>query len=280
MGIWGTGLYSNDYAADLRPTIRVALKLPLPIEEVVDLVLASQAEVAMNPEDQDYTVFWLVFADLIWKSGDPCDRVISKAIALIDGSDDLRMHEALGFDAQELKKRAKMLQNLKCRLMQENDGKVRKTLSKPMPVFFSEGDVLSFPVNENGSSINAYFPKDHLERTFKAATRSSCVIVETGMTFGFIPWYRPLVQMCIDREPVDEWVLKHPGTMRKSHIKTMGIEVRGRVTFSTQWLESVKSGNDWSRGDYFGSNDISMGNSLYCTKNRFSTTYSRAEWNA
>lgn len=78
MGTWGPGLYSNDMAADLRPMVSGALKLPLPIDDIVDLIARQEPEIALDPDDEDHTAFWLVVADLVWKSGDRSERALPR----------------------------------------------------------------------------------------------------------------------------------------------------------------------------------------------------------
>lgn len=278
MGTWGSGLYSNDMAEDLRPLVSTALKLPLPIEEIVDLIVASEQQVALDSDDEDYTAFWLVFADLIWKSGDRSERVFAKATGLIEGGDDLKMCESLGMEGSDLRKRAKALDALKLKLTKANEGKSRKTLSKPLPQLFCVGDMLTFPVDERGQPANPYFPVKHLEQTFTATSKKSSVILEAGMAFDFFPWYRPLVQLFKNGEAVDEWVTMNPGTVSRPHMKKMCIEVSENLALSPVWLASTSS--TWQPGDSYAVSDISMCNSLGMAESRNAKSYRMSEWQA
>jgi len=278
MGTWGSGLYSSDIIQDLRPLVQTALKLPLPIDEIVMLIVAQEPQLAQNPDDDDYTTFWLVLADLIWKSGDRSVPVFTKANALIEGGHDLNRCKSLGMCDSDLKKRAKGLNTLKERLATVNEGKVRKTLSRPMPQLFAVGDVLSFPVDTQGDSPNPYFTASQLEQSFTPAAQRSCVIVEAGMTFGFIPWYRPLVQQFRCGRPVDKWVIQNPGTASRSHIRKMAIEITDNVSLSSAWLAS--SAQYWPPGDPFALSDISIANSLGMLESRGLKHYQSSDWQA
>ena len=63
MGAWGIGLYSGDFARDLKATISAVCRLPLDEESLVEAVCGSEASAAADPADEDHTIFWLVVAD-------------------------------------------------------------------------------------------------------------------------------------------------------------------------------------------------------------------------
>lgn len=278
MGRWGSGLYANDTAADLRPLVSTALKLPRPIGEIVDLVVDREALIACDLDHEDHTTFWLVLADRIWTSGDRSERVFSKAIDIIVEGRDLRMCQRLGMTEADLRKRAQALEALRKRLETIHEGATRTTLAKPKTQLFRVGDVLTVPIDEQGEPANPYFSAKHLDQTFTPVSAKSCVIVEVGRAFGFFPWYRPLVQRFEDGRPIDEWAVMHPGTISPSHRKKMGLVVRTRVDLSPAWMASRAS--QWAPGDSFAVSDISMANSLRRTEPPNTGRYRRAEWEA
>src|SRR5437764_10517715 len=116
MGMWGVGLYSGDFAQDLRGTIRAVTRLPFDNDRLVDILCETEPTAAHNPDDQDHTAFWLVVADQFSKRGIACDRVREKALAMIDAGSDLAMLEKLGMGSAGLKKRRRMLDELRLRL--------------------------------------------------------------------------------------------------------------------------------------------------------------------
>ena len=60
VGVWGSGLYSGDFAKDLRSTVRALAHLPFESDKLVEILVGTEAVVARNPEDEEHTVFWLV----------------------------------------------------------------------------------------------------------------------------------------------------------------------------------------------------------------------------
>ena len=69
MGAWGTGLYSGDFAMDLRGTIRAVARLPFSADRLVDVLCDAEPGAARSSVDSDHTVFWLVVADQFAKRG-------------------------------------------------------------------------------------------------------------------------------------------------------------------------------------------------------------------
>src|SRR5215510_505506 len=95
MGVWGTSLYSGDFAMDLRGTIGAVLRLPFDADRVVD-ILCEHEPAATNPDDEEHTTFWLVVADQFAKRGVECERARTKALHVIDADEDIAALEKLG----------------------------------------------------------------------------------------------------------------------------------------------------------------------------------------
>src|SRR5215813_15379987 len=103
MGVFGIGLYSGDFAMDLRSTIRAVSRLPFTPERL-SKVLCDSEPAANNPADEDHSTFWLVVADQFAKRGIICNSVRDKALEIIDQDSDLHMLEKLGMSASDLHK--------------------------------------------------------------------------------------------------------------------------------------------------------------------------------
>ena len=63
MGFFGTGLYSGDFALDLRSTIGAVARLPFDDDKLLNILCETQPGIAGDPNDPDHTVLWLVVAD-------------------------------------------------------------------------------------------------------------------------------------------------------------------------------------------------------------------------
>src|SRR6267143_1022844 len=137
MGAWGTGLYSGDFAADLRAAIAAVARLPLDEERLVDAICEAERSAAADPADEDHTIFWLVLADQFEKRRVFSNRARQTALDIIDGGKDAAMMLALGMKPADIRKRAKKLAELRERLLaQPRASRVRKTIKAPEPYVF------------------------------------------------------------------------------------------------------------------------------------------------
>ena len=86
MGVWGAGLYSGDFAMDLRSTIGAITRLPFDGDRLMDILCESEPTAANSSDDEDHTIFWLVIPDQFAKRAIVCDRVREKALRMIDAA--------------------------------------------------------------------------------------------------------------------------------------------------------------------------------------------------
>ena|SRR2546428_3727841 len=84
MGVWGTGLYSGDFAMDLRATIGAVARLPFDRDRLVEILCETEPAAANNPNDEEHTTFWLIVAAQFAKRRIVCDRVRDTAFRIID----------------------------------------------------------------------------------------------------------------------------------------------------------------------------------------------------
>jgi hypothetical protein len=111
MGAWGTGLYSGDFAMDLRGTIGAVARLPFSADRVVDVLCDVEPGAARSSDDSDHTVFWLVVADQFAKRGIDSPRARETALSIIDEGRDRAAMAALGMREPDLRRRDRMLRN-------------------------------------------------------------------------------------------------------------------------------------------------------------------------
>jgi hypothetical protein len=266
MGTWGTGLYANDLAADLKSTISSVLRLPFATNKLQKLLEESFPETSGDEEDEDYSSFWLVTADQFHKQGIDAPEIFSRARQIIDSGQDLKMAEKLDMSPADLRQRAKVLQKLRAQLAEPPAKKVRKTLSKPQPLVMNVGDVYLYPVFLHDNCINPYFAKwGHPQEKWRAV----CV-VQAGHIFGYLAYYRlvnlaapveltpkPTAEML--RRPIP-WALRRPGTCSKQHFQRMQFELIDRVAIDpAKVAKLIPAGRD---GRYQAVHDISISNEL------------------
>ena len=193
MGAWGTGLYSGDFASDLRIAVAAVARLPFDGERLLGLLRDTEPSAALDPKDPDHTAFWLVCADQFAKRGIVCSSVLEAALAIIDQDRDLATMSSLGMNETGLRARRRMLADLRQRLVASTPSlKPRTVLKEPQPYLLGTGDMILFPTTR-GHCINPYFQsKEAVTGGWRQDGWGAALIVECGRAFDFLDWYRPL----------------------------------------------------------------------------------------
>ena len=111
MGVWGTGLYSDDLAADLRGDFRDLLGEGAPASVAVDQLISEYADSLTDPDEEP--VFWLALADTSWRLGRLEDRVRDNALRIIDEGRDLGRWDSV----RDRTKRETVLAKLRAQLL-------------------------------------------------------------------------------------------------------------------------------------------------------------------
>ncbi len=148
MGTWGTAIFSDDLAADVKDDFKdkiAAGKTPI---DATNELIAENPEILEDSDDA--AVFWLALAATQWKLGRLLDFVQQKALDIIESGQEL---ERWGEDEKQLNQRIKVLEKLKVQLL--SDQPVPKKL---YPRFISEtklevGDLVLY---KHPSGKNAY----------------------------------------------------------------------------------------------------------------------------
>jgi len=275
MGTWGVGLYSSDFAMDLRSAVSAVVRLPFEPERLLDTLRQAEPEAADNPADPDYTVFWLSVADLFARKGVDCPTARERALAIIADGADLATMTSLGMDEKSLAKRRVMLEGLGARLAEPVAEKRRPVLKAPQKLLLEVGEVLTYPVCCTGDRcepINPYAVGKEWDwvKAWKQNGWGALVVVERGRLFDYLAWYRLLAAHAAEaREPTladleapRAWQSQRVGTLTARHYANLQLKSLGRIDIDPARLKHVYP--DW--GVPFGSvvSDISIANALYC----------------
>lgn len=111
MGTWGTALFSDDLARDLRDDFRELCGNGLTPEEATKRLIAEFQESVRDADEGP--VFWLALAAVQWQTGRVVKSVSENALAAIDDGMDLKRWSA---DTSLLAKRRGVLQRLRDQL--------------------------------------------------------------------------------------------------------------------------------------------------------------------
>ncbi|HSE31027.1 MAG TPA: hypothetical protein VLA93_05585 [Pyrinomonadaceae bacterium] len=111
MGTWGTALFSDDLAADLRSEFRELIGEGLTTEAAVDRMKTEYQSSLRDPDEE--SVFWLAVADTGWRLGRLDNTVLQNALRVIDSAQDLAKWD----DATDRRKRERVLAKLRTKLL-------------------------------------------------------------------------------------------------------------------------------------------------------------------
>ena len=148
MGAWGTAIFSDDIAADVRDDFKDKIAAgKTPLDATNEMIAENQA---ILEDNDDASVFWLSLAAAQWKLGRLVDFVKQKAIEIIDNGQEL---ERWREDLKQLKQRKLVLEKLKIQLNSEQPAP-----KKIYPRFISDtileiGDLVLY---KHPSGKNAY----------------------------------------------------------------------------------------------------------------------------
>lgn len=87
MGAWGTGLYSDDTACDVRDDYKDILGDGISEPEATELIIERWKDSLSDPDISP--VFWLALADVQWNLGKLQEKVKKEAIKIIGNGSDL-----------------------------------------------------------------------------------------------------------------------------------------------------------------------------------------------
>ncbi len=259
MGAWGVGLYSGDFASDLRSAVAAVARLPLDETQLVDALCATEPVAAETPDHSDHTVFWLVLADQFEKRGIANARVRDLALSIIDGGRDADLMSRLGMKPADLRKRGKILEDLRARLVaQPGMSRSRSTMRRPDPYTMDVGGVYAWPTL-HGHFISPFLGNKHFDRAgWKPDGFGVMAIVERGRAFDFLAWYTPVVMAQFlpaipDRAAMlaAPWYLKNPGTCSTAQFRTLELREVAKFAIDPAKLDAVfptrtKRGAHWA----------------------------------
>lgn len=167
MGTWGSAIFSDDVACDVRVSYRELLEDGIESSKATHLLLEQFADLLDDQDDSP--VFWLALAATQWKLGRLEDEVKKRAIEVIDVGLGLDRWEEAGPSALEARKKA--LSKLRDQLTspQPMPKKVRKPWRYQTEM--SIGDAISYRLDSGkfvilrviGIETNRYYSAPTLE---------------------------------------------------------------------------------------------------------------------
>jgi hypothetical protein len=245
MGTLGAAFYEDDNALDLRDTLALLCKIPMPGGRLLDFLKELYGDA--DPQDEEGALFWLVTADQFERRGIECQQAAATALSIIEDGTDLRHAREKGADEAFLKRRAAVLQELAKRLRAPREFRPRMPPRKPPPLVVDAGEIYAFP------TMSGHACRPHLEASqgpFAADGWGALVVLATGRAFDWLPWVA-LASLTVNgqekptlAEARRARLIFHPQTEgagrfipKPSDARAMGLELLGRTELDPQLVE-------------------------------------------
>lgn len=147
MGAWGTAIFSDDLAEDVRDEYNALLSIGKSNEEAENLLLSYYSDI-LDKGDEDEPVFWFALALSEWNKGRLSDLVKIKVLEILDNGGDLRRWNTPG-NEKNYKKRIKVIQDFRKTILskQPAEKKMKKPTVHHCP--WRVGDLLAYRIVTN-----------------------------------------------------------------------------------------------------------------------------------
>lgn len=185
MSAWGTGLYSDDFALDVKDDLLSAINSGKPYREAFEELKETYVDNTYD-DDPDIPVFWFVCADILWKKGRLDDDIKHKALAYIEKNSDV---ERWNLESPALgKKRKAVLEKLKIKLLSPQPEAKPIRVKKLYECPWNIGDVFAFVLT--GESAD----KEGLAGTYAMFQVAEKMFINTAGTY-------PIVRIMLTESP-------------------------------------------------------------------------------
>jgi len=108
MGTWGTEIFEDDMACDVRDIYQDMIGNGVSCEEATNKILKDY-ESDLNKFPETANIFWLALAKAQIEAGETDKRIIAKAIEMIDDGIDILNWKKLDADPETIKERQEVL---------------------------------------------------------------------------------------------------------------------------------------------------------------------------
>lgn len=153
MGTWGTGLYQDDIAADVKDFYKEQLRMQKTSADISDELL-KKYEACLN-DPCDASVFWFALANTQWEFGRLEDGVKEKALFYIDKGYDIKRWEKE--NSQKAKARTKVLIQLKQKLLSPQPPLKKISVPRRYHCMWNIGDVFAYKIKSDKPEFSEKF---------------------------------------------------------------------------------------------------------------------------
>ena len=180
MSAWGTAIFSDDLAMDIRRDYGILLATGKENSEAEDMLIKYYSSI-LNSHGPDEEVFWYALALSEWKKGRLSDFVKEKALRALDAGKDLERWNVAG-NEKNYEKRKQVLKEFRNVILQPMPAlkKIKKPTVHHCP--WKEGDLLAYRIVSNKRNLENHpcFMKYVLLRVVRVEKHPVTKIYDSG----------------------------------------------------------------------------------------------------
>jgi len=264
MGAWGTAIFSDDLAEDVRSEYTALLSIGKSNEEAEHLLFSYYSEI-LNKGDEDEPTFWFALALSEWNKGRLSESVKTKALEFLDKGGDLERWNTPG-NEKNYKERLQVIQDFQKTIVSKQPAEkiIKKMTVHHCP--WRVGDLLSYRIVtnkdiENGSFSNMW-RKYALLRVIQIDKHPVSKLAPTEMydetmLVGLYGWTgdtipEPSIVENLEYIPIEDYMpLPPPGTIDLSLLENVSEESKEKIltalknVFSTERRVETCAQLDW-----------------------------------
>lgn len=155
MGTWGTSLYANDFACDVRDDYIDKLRRGKSTEEIMKEMMAGNLEIIGDTEEEP--IFWFALADTQWNYGRLLPEVKEKALDFLERDEELGRWE--GSEEKQLQKWLNVRKELKEKLLSPLPPQKKVSIYRLYKCKWQLGDVFAYQFHEEYSKEKGVYGK-------------------------------------------------------------------------------------------------------------------------
>lgn len=172
MGTWGTGIYQNDVAGDVKDYYIGSLKSGISDDEALQLLLYEFENEINDPDDS--LDFFFALADTMWKKGRLTEEIKNKALNNIE----VDLNSWKWETKTEHRQRAKKLEDLRKKLESPMPERKKLPIHKPYKMGLNENDLFYYHLPEKIEEWATYSGEGFAERYGDYAGKYIVIYVE------------------------------------------------------------------------------------------------------
>ncbi len=155
MGAWGTALYSNDSASDIRGDYVDLLRRGKTNQEVVEILMQRNREIFDDEEEEP--LFWFALADTQWNNGRLLPEVKEKALFFLEQKGELERWKESG--EKKVQAWQNTLKKLKAKLLTPQPPEKRIYKYRLYKCEWNLGDIFAYQFTGEYSQEKGFYQK-------------------------------------------------------------------------------------------------------------------------